>query len=93
MAFVSRASFSTILKLREASIKIPSTCVQLRWRKEPKRKPKWLPTAPSKVFRIVEHPYESPEEKQLKLDLLEEYYRKLESLRCSLYSSYNDLFI
>ncbi|KAG8190127.1 hypothetical protein JTE90_026695 [Oedothorax gibbosus] len=82
MAFISRVSFSTFLKLREASVKIPSTYVQLRWlKKEPKRKPKWLPTAPSKLYRIIEHPYVSPEEKQLQLDLHEEYYTQIESMR------------
>ncbi|XP_015928974.1 small ribosomal subunit protein mS26 [Parasteatoda tepidariorum] len=55
---------------------------QLRWRrKEPKRKPLWMPTAKSKLFRIPQHPYVSEEEKDLIDDLLDEYYIKLESLR------------
>ncbi|GFT69390.1 probable 28S ribosomal protein S26, mitochondrial [Nephila pilipes] len=55
--------------------------MQLRWKKIPKRKPKFLPTAASKLFRIPEHPYVPPDEKQLIDDLLEEYYRKIDSLR------------
>lgn len=54
---------------------------QVRWKKIPKRKPRWLPMAPTKVFRIPQKMYVPPDEKQLEDDMLEEYYRNLESLR------------
>lgn len=53
----------------------------IRFRKTPKRKPRWLPMAKSKVFRIPQHPYVPPEQKELELELLDEYNRIIESLR------------
>ncbi|PRD26052.1 UNVERIFIED_CONTAM: mRpS26 [Trichonephila clavipes] len=81
MAFLPRSNICNILKLRESCITVPSISIQLRWRKIPKRKPRYLPMAPSKVFRIPQHPYVSPDEQQLRDDLLDEYYTKVESLR------------
>ncbi|KAF8774731.1 putative 28S ribosomal protein S26 like protein [Argiope bruennichi] len=81
MSFLYRSYLPSILKLHEVRCNVPYIFVQLRWKKIPIRKPRWLPMAPSKLFRIPEHPYVPPDEKQLIEDLLDEYYRKIESLR------------
>ncbi|GBM23566.1 hypothetical protein AVEN_196642-1 [Araneus ventricosus] len=81
MSLLWRSHFPSVLKLHEACRKVSCKSMQLRWKKIPIRKPRWLPMAPSKLFRIPEHPYVPPDEKQLIEDLLEEYYRKIESLR------------
>lgn len=77
---LTAGSYNSIARLRLHSM-ILSACNQVRWRKPPKRKPRWLPMAACKVFRIPQHPYVSPEEKQLEDDLLDEYYRKVDSLQ------------
>ncbi|XP_054716587.1 probable 28S ribosomal protein S26, mitochondrial [Uloborus diversus] len=69
-----------LLTRNELFISMPS-CVQLRWRKIPVRKPKWKPMAASKLYRIPKHPEVSPEEAELHVNLMDEYYRKVESLR------------
>ncbi|KFM82070.1 putative 28S ribosomal protein S26, mitochondrial, partial [Stegodyphus mimosarum] len=79
MAFVLNKCFRCV---RAADVRLAVPVItQLRWKKIPRRKPKWLPTAPSKLYRIPEHPYVPPDEKELILELLDEYNRKIESLR------------
>ncbi|CAL1298831.1 unnamed protein product [Larinioides sclopetarius] len=81
MSLLYRSHLPSILKLHKACSIAPYVSVQLRWKKIPIRKPRWLPMAPSKLFRIPQHPYVPPDEKQLIEDLLEEYYTKIVSLQ------------
>lgn len=76
------ASYNCFTKIKLLPTILP-TSTQVRWRKKTGgwRKPRWLPMAKSKIFRINQHPYEAPEEAQLRNNLLEEYYRILTSLR------------
>lgn len=83
------ASLNCLTKLKVIRSNI-FVCTQLRWKKEPKRKPRWMPMAKSKVFVIHEKMYVPPDERQLEDDLLEEYYRNIESLRL-IYFLYKDL--
>lgn len=55
--------------------------IPVRWKMNMKRKPKYLPVAPSKLYNIPEHPDVPYEEKKLDEDLLYDYYTKLNSLR------------
>ncbi|XP_035224180.1 probable 28S ribosomal protein S26, mitochondrial [Stegodyphus dumicola] len=83
MAFVLNKCFPCVWSpyfFGNIRLAVPVT-TQLRWKKIPIRKPMWLPTAPSKLYRIPEHPYVPPDEKELIAELLEEYYCKVESLR------------
>jgi len=74
------ASLNSLTKLKVIRSNIV-VYTQLRWKKEPKRKPRYLPMAQSKVFVIPEKMYVPPDEQQLADDLKEEYYRHLNSLR------------
>lgn len=76
------ASYNCFSKMKLLPNILPIS-TQVRWKKKTGgwRKPRWLPMAKSKVFRIPQHPYVAPEEIQLQKDLLEEHYRILGSLR------------
>lgn len=73
-------NFRNILYRRQFFI-IRDVTTSSRYKKPRIRKPLWLPVAASKLYRIPEHPYVPQDEKDLILELLDEYYIKVDSLR------------
>ncbi|XP_058976244.1 small ribosomal subunit protein mS26-like [Musca domestica] len=75
-----RASSGILSRLAATEGKVGSSGFSLefvRWR----RKPRWLPTAKSKLFRVPERKQQSPEEKAELLRLHNNYKTQLRSVR------------
>jgi len=79
MAFIHHCSLCCAWRVSNQLMKGPIFTIIRH--KEYRRKPLWMRTAKSKLFRIPQHPYFPPEEKELIAKLEDEYYIKINSTR------------